>query len=103
MNNSTIIPNPPYHFFVVWEKSILGAVLILIILMSIYGNCALLYVLYQNDKMWTSTYMLIGNLATTGLLISLLSMPFSMAAVVVGYWPLRGKVEISARPVSVKF
>merc|ERR1712179_134699 len=59
---------------------------------SIYGNSGLLYVLYQNDKMWTSTYLLIGNLATAGLFISIISMPFSMAAVFEGHWPITGTV-----------
>ena len=90
MNNSTI-DIPPFLW--AWEKSILGAALILIIILSLYGNCALLYVLYQNEKMWTSTYLLIGNLATTGIVISLLSMPFSLAAVIVGEWPIHGKVK----------
>ena len=76
--------------FLTWEKSVLGVVLVIIIITSIYGNCGLLFVLYQNDKMWTSTYLLIGNLATASLLISLLSMPFSLAAVVEGDWPVDG-------------
>eukprot|EP00794_Sanderia_malayensis_P003403 gene3403-3893_t len=46
--------------------------------MSIFGGIAMLYILYNNDKMWTSTNMLIGNLAIASTCVALLVMPFSL-------------------------
>ena len=73
--------------FGIIEVSVLTIVLTIVICVSLYGNGGLLYVLYCNDKMWTSYYLLIGNLATAGVLISLFSMPFSLGTIITGFWP----------------
>lgn len=69
------------------EQIVLIAVLSMIILVSLYGNLGMLYVLQTNQKMWSSTYMLIGNLAVSGVLVTLVSTPFSIASVVKLKWP----------------
>lgn len=68
------------------EETVLAIILCVTICLSLYGNLGMLVVLYKNDKMWTSTNMLIGNLALSGLLVSLLCMPFSLSSVVNSQW-----------------
>lgn len=93
INNSSVSEHPE---FAIEETSVLAIILIIIISASLYGNCGLIYVLYQNDKMWTSYYVLIGNLATSGILISFFSMPFSLATIIIGFWPFSQEAVCTA-------
>lgn len=60
------------------ESAFLVFTLVLIILVSLAGGIVMLYVLYSNDKMWTSTNMLIGNLALISTCLALFVMPFHL-------------------------
>lgn len=89
------ITSPLYYYsnYTVTEEIILSVVLILTIVFSFYGNVCMLIVLYKNDRMWNSTYMLIGNLIFSGLLVTIFCMPFSLISVLYGRWPFgEGKI-----------
>ena len=74
------------------EKVALLIVLSLIVVISLYGNCGMLHVLNTNQKMWSCTYMLIGNLAAAGVMVTLVSMPFSLASVIMLRWPFENDI-----------
>ena len=60
------------------ETLALTICLSIIILASLIGSVIMLFVLFKNDKMWTSSNMLIGNLAVASLGATVLVMPFSL-------------------------
>ena len=68
------------------EETVLASILSVAVGLALYGNSGMLIVLYKNDKMWNSTNMLIGNLAFSGVLVSLFCMPFSLTSVLMGKW-----------------
>ena len=68
------------------EAAFLVGSLILIILVSLSGGLVMIFVLYTNSKMWTSTNMLIGNLALTGTCLALCVMPFHLVTTARQRW-----------------
>ncbi|XP_065053527.1 octopamine receptor Oamb-like [Rhopilema esculentum] len=61
-----------------FESAVFVFTLVVIMLVSLAGGLIMLYVLYSNDKMWTSTNMLIGNLALASTSVAAFVMPFSI-------------------------
>ena len=71
------------------EETLLAFILSITACLALYGNSGMLIVLYKNDKMWNSTNMLIGNLALSGVLVSLFCMPFNLTSIIIGKWPFK--------------
>ena len=69
------------------EELALALILGIIIVLALFGNFGMIIVLFQNDKMWNSTNMLIGNLAFSSIFVSIFCMPFSLISVINGEWP----------------
>ena len=86
-----MIHNETYYksFYAIGEETTLASILLLIMSFALYGNTCLLIVLYKNDRMWTCINLLIGNLALSGLFVTIFSMPFHMISVVLGRWPFK--------------
>lgn len=72
--------------YTTFETAFLVLALVVIIIMSLLGGFIMLYVLYSNDKMWTSTNMLIGNLALASTFVAVFVMPFSLFTAAKGKW-----------------
>lgn len=71
------------------EQTVLTLILCVIMILAFYGNAGILLVIYKNDKMWNSTNILIGNLAIAGVLVTVLTMPFSLISIVMRKWPFK--------------
>ncbi|XP_074641411.1 G-protein coupled receptor 83-like [Tubulanus polymorphus] len=69
------------------ENSALAIVFSLIVLVSIFGNSLVIYVIVRNRQMHTVTNMFITNLACSDLLITLLNIPFNIARYILDDWP----------------
>lgn len=58
----------------------------LIIVVSLVGNLAVCWVVYKVNKFHNSTYILLTNIATSDLLITLLNIPFTLVKILVEEW-----------------
>lgn len=72
--------------FSVFETSIAAAVLCLILVLTIIGNCTVCYVVFKNKRMWTVMNMFLVSLAVGDLAVGLLSMVFPLVTAVKRAW-----------------
>ena len=67
----------------VTETSILG----FICLTAVIGNLSLYIIVYKNKNLQTITNLYILNLAAADIMVSVLSIPFTVVTVITGRWP----------------
>ena len=69
---------------------------ILLMLISLFGNVAVITIVSRNKRMWTTTNFLIANMAASDLLISVFAVPREVVEIVSGYrrWLLGGPVGL---------
>lgn len=72
--------------FSVFETSIAAAVLCVILLLTIIGNCTVCYVVFKNKRMRTVMNMFLVNLAVGDLAVGLISMVFPLVTAVKRAW-----------------
>ena len=68
------------------ESVFLVCTLVSILLVSLAGGVIMIFALYANNKMWTSTNMLIGNLALINTCLALCVMPFHLLTTAKQRW-----------------
>lgn len=68
------------------ESAFLVCTLVSILLVSLAGGVIMMFVLYTNNKMWTSTNMLLGNLALINTCLALCVMPFHLLTTAKQRW-----------------
>ena len=68
----------------------------LLMLISLFGNLAVITIVSRNKRMWTTTNFLIANMAASDLFISVFAIPRELVEIVVGYrrWLLGGTVGL---------
>jgi len=68
-------------------KVIEALVLIILMLLALFGNSLVCYVVTKNPRLRTPSNMLVLNLAISDILMAGLCMPLSLGVLVAGKWP----------------
>ncbi|XP_064631669.1 G-protein coupled receptor 83-like [Lineus longissimus] len=71
----------------VWTNVALAIVFSAIVLVSIFGNMMVVYVIVRNRRMHTVTNVFVTNLAVADLLITFLNIPFNIGRYILDDWP----------------
>lgn len=59
----------------------------LIVLISLFGNCLVCYVILKNKSVRTKTNILMANITVSGLMITIFNIPFNIARLLLNNWP----------------
>lgn len=88
-NSSSTILSKEFTFptLEVHVSVIVGIVLGLIIIGTIFGNILVLLAVFYNSHLRSTTNFFIVNLAVADLLLGILVLPFSATLEILGYWP----------------
>ncbi|CAH1782668.1 unnamed protein product [Owenia fusiformis] len=76
----------PHQQFTI-EDTVLIVAYIIIVIVSLFGNMLVCYVIMKNKRMRTVTNMMIMNLAAADITITILNIPFNIARHVYDEWP----------------
>lgn len=68
-------------------KIIEACLLVLLMLLSLFGNALICYVITVNQRLRTPSNMLVLNLAVSDILMAVICMPLSLGVLVTGRWP----------------
>ena len=68
----------------------------LIMVISLFGNLAVIAIVFKNKRMWTTTNFLIANMAASDLLISVFAVPRELVEIFTGprRWLLHGRTGL---------
>jgi uncharacterized membrane protein len=83
------------HVNLSWNKVIVGILLYVIVLATIFGNTLVLIAVKIDRKLQTSFNYFIVNLAITDVAVAVTAMSFQATHMVFGYWPF-GEVLCAA-------
>ena len=59
----------------------------LIVLISMFGNLLVLFVILKNKRMRTKTNILMANITVSDLMMTIFNIPFNMARIILNDWP----------------
>lgn len=81
VTNSTIAPlqNPSQSGFTLTEVVIMSTAMVILMIVTLFGNCLVLGIFYQYTPLRTVTNYFIVSLANADLLVALLSIPIWIA------------------------
>lgn len=72
-----------------------------IVLVSLFGNLFVCYVIMKRKRMRTSTNLLMANLAVSDLLMTVINIPFNLVRILLNEWPFGSFLCITVPLVQV--